>query len=197
MYAYNMDDIKHSIGILAIILTFVGYIPYIRDIRNGKTKPHVYSWFLWFSVTMIVFALQLSDGAGIGAFVTLAAAIIAFVIFLFGMRIGKKDIAKSDNVCLALAVIATILWLFADQPVLSVILLSAIEIFAFIPTIRKSWNNPYSETLSAYALNTVRFVLALMALQNYSIITTLYPAVWLVANGGFSIILILRRRALQ
>jgi hypothetical protein len=39
--------LKTGAGVIAVILTFAGYIPYLRDVFAGKTKPHIYSWFLW------------------------------------------------------------------------------------------------------------------------------------------------------
>jgi hypothetical protein len=191
-----MEEVKNIIGIIAVLLTFFGYVPYIRDTVKGKTTPHVFTWFLWSSISGIAFALQLSDGAGIGACVTLAAATVCFVIFLLGLRIGGKDITRSDVIFFILSIIALIVWLIAKQPVISVILLSLTEMLAFVPTIRKSWNKPYTETLSSYLMNTFRFTLGIIALQNYSIITALYPVSWLFANGIFSIILIIRRRQL-
>ena len=122
-----MEEIKNFIGVVAVGLTFFGYIPYIRDTIKGKTKPHIYTWFLWALISFVAFALQISHGAGIGSFVTLAAAIVCFVIFIFGM-------------------------------------------------------------------NTFRFSLGLLALKNYSLVTVLYPLTWLIANGLFSIFLIVRRR---
>lgn len=189
-----MDEIKNLIGLVAIFLTFFGYIPYIKDTIKGKTHPHVYSWFLWASISAIAFALQISHGAGIGGFVTLAAAIVCYVICFFGIRSGIKDITKSDTVFLILTLIALVIWLFAKQPVFSVILLSVTEMLAFIPTIRKSWHKPHTETLSSYIMNTFRFTLGILALKQYSIITSLYPFTWLIANGLFSILLILRRK---
>ena len=64
---------KEALAVLAVSLNFVGYIPYIRDTLKGKTHPHAYSWFVWTYITVIVFALQLSDGGGAGAYVTLGA----------------------------------------------------------------------------------------------------------------------------
>lgn len=190
-----MGDIKNVIGIIAIVLTFVGYIPYIRDIFKGKTKPHIYSWFLWGFVTTIAFALQVSGGAGIGAYVTLAAALLCIVVFILGLRLkGKRDITLSDTLFFVLAFIALFLWLVAKQPVLSAILVTATDLLGFAPTIRKSWNNPHSETLSFYLLNSLRFLLAVIALQHYSIITALYPITWMFANGLFGVLLMIRRR---
>jgi uncharacterized protein with PQ loop repeat len=184
---------KETIGIIAVILTFLGYIPYIRDTIKGKTTPHVYTWFIWGLVTAIAFGLQISAKAGPGAFTTLAAAIVCFIIFGFGLRQGEKNITTTDTIFFILSFIALGLWLFAKQPVLSVILVSTIDMLGFVPTIRKSWHKPHEETLISYQTNTLRFALAIIALSHYTIVTALYPITWVVANGLFSIFLILRR----
>lgn len=189
---------KEIVGIIAVLLTFVGYIPYILDTLKGKTTPHVYTWFLWGFITAIAFGLQTTVDAGPGAFVTLAAAIVCSFIAVLGfVKRGKKDITSSDTVFFTLGLIAVGLWLLADQPVTSVILLSVIDMLAFIPTIRKSWNKPFSETLFSYQLNTLRFALALFALDSYGIIAALYPLTWILANGLFSIFLMVRRRQFE
>lgn len=189
-----MPEIKTLISVIAVILTIIGYIPYIRDTLKGKTTPHVYTWFIWGLVTVIAFALQVSAGAGVGSWITLTVAILCFFVFILGMRIGKKDITTSDTVFFGLAFIALLLWLVAKKPVLSIILVSIIDMLGFIPTIRKSWNKPHSETLFLYGLNAFRHALSLFALQHYSIVTWLYPATWTFANALFSGMLIIRRR---
>lgn len=176
------------------MLTFVGYVPYVRDTIRGKTTPHIYTWFIWGLVTAIAFGLQISDRAGFGAFTTLAAALVCFIIFGFGLRQGNKEITKMDTVFFILSLFALILWLFAKQPVLSVILVSAIDMLGFIPTIRKSWHKPHEETLISYVTNTFRFSLAILALNRYTLITSLYPITWVIANGLFSIFLLARRK---
>lgn len=184
---------KEIIGIIAVILTFLGYIPYIRDTIKGKTTPHIYTWFIWGLVTAIAFGLQISAKAGPGAFTTLSAAIVCFIIFGFGLRQGEKNITSTDTIFFLLSFVALGLWLFAKQPVLSVILVSSIDMLGFVPTIRKSWHKPHEETLISYETNTLRFALALLALSHYTIVTALYPVTWVIANGLFSIFLIFRR----
>ncbi len=186
--------IKAIIGIIAVLLTFAGYIPYIRDTLKQKTTPHIYTWFIWGLVTAIAFGLQITHQAGPGAYTTLAAAIVCFIIFGFGIRQGNRNVTKSDTVFFVLSILALILWLFAKQPVLSVILVSTVDMLGFIPTIRKSWHKPHEETLISYLINTFRFCLALLALDHYTLITSLYPTTWIVANGAFCIYLISRRK---
>lgn len=192
-----MQETKTIISIIAVLLTFIGYIPYIRDTFQGKTKPHVYTWFIWGFVTAIAYALQVSAGAGVGSWVTLAVVIMMFSIFILGMFNGKKDITRSDTFFFILSFVALLLWLVAKQPILSIIFVSMTDILGFIPTIRKSWNKPYSETLFSYEMNTFRHGLSVLALQSYSIVTWLYPVTWTIANGLFSLMLIIRRKQIS
>ncbi len=193
-----MQNFKSVIGIIATLLVLVGYIPYVRDIIKGKTKPHIYSWFLWGFVTLIAFALQASDNAGTGSLVTLAAGLMCLVVIALGFIYKSKvEITRTDTLFLILAFIALGLWLLAKQPTLSAILITLVDLFGFAPTVRKSWNRPHSETLSFYFLNTLRFALAVFSLQHYSIITTLYPSTWLLANGLFGLVLVIRRKQLS
>ncbi len=191
----DISQIKSGIGVIAVFLVFVGYVPYIKNVVSGKTTPHIYSWFLWGFVTALAFALQISDGAGVGAYVTLAAAsMCSLVAVLALLKKGKKDITALDTFFLILACISVFFWLVAKQPFVSAVLVTLTDLLGFVPTIRKSWNKPYSETLSFYLLNTFRFILAVIALQQYSVITALYPITWCVANGLFAVLLYVRRK---
>jgi hypothetical protein len=43
----EFTNYKFIIAIIATVLTFLGFIPYFRDIFNRKTKPHLYTWLIW------------------------------------------------------------------------------------------------------------------------------------------------------
>ena len=193
----ELTTIKNASGIIAIVLTFVSYTPYFIDLIKGRTRPHIFSWFIWIIVTSIIFALQISAGAGFGALVTLAVAIASLFIFILGFKQGNKDIKKIDYVFLVLALLAIPLWLVVKQPVLSIILLSTVDMLAFAPTVRKSWDAPYSETLIHYVITTFRHGLSIIALAQYNIITILFPGTWVIANALFSIMLITRRNKIR
>ncbi len=188
-----MLDIKEIIGIITVVLGVIGYIPYLKDTVAGKTKPHVYTWFVWSLVAFIVFALQISDEAGAGAWVTLVAGILSFLIFLLGLKRGDKDITTSDTAFFIAALAALVLWLVAGQPIVSITLLVTVGILGFLPTLRKSWNKPHSETLSTYAINAARHGLSVFALSEYTVVTWLFPVAWGFANALFVLIILLRR----
>ena len=185
---------KQILGIIATILTFLAYIPYYRDILRGKTHPHVYSWGLWGLLTVLIVALQLKGGAGPAIWVTAAAGLLCIGVVILSLKRGKKDITTSDTITAILSLIAIGFWLIADQPVLSIILVVIADLLAFVPTVRKSWNKPYTETLSLYVTNGFRFSLAILAVENYTILSTLWVAAWALANILFAVMLVVRRK---
>lgn len=187
-------DIKIILASIAIVMTLVGYFFYFRDIFAGKTKPHAYSWLVWALLTAIAFAGQLHDNGGAGAWVTGVTAAISFIIFFLAIKRGEKNVTRSDKINLAAALLAIVPWLLIGDPLFSVILITIIDFLGFLPTIRKSWHKPHEETLIHYVLAGLKFVLAILALDNYTLTTWLYPASLVAANLFFVIMLVTRRK---
>jgi hypothetical protein len=193
-----MDSAKAIFGLATVVLTYVAYFPYVRDSIKGKTKPHIFSWFLWSFISAGTFALQISHNAGFGALGSLSAAIACVTIFYLGLKKnGIKRIKRIDVITFILGLLAIFLWLQVDQPTVSVILLTVAYLLAYPATVRKSWRLPYSETLFTYKVNTLRFILSFLALKQHNFIATLPIVTWGIANGLFALYLASRRRALS
>ena len=190
-------EIKPLLSFLAIILLFVGYIPYIKDTIRGVTRPHIFSYLLWSLTTFIIFALQLENGAGAGAWVTFAIGCLMFLVLFLSLKNGRKDITKSDYVFLGIAILTIPIWLIAKLPVLSITLLVLVDLIAFIPGMRKTWVDPYSETLSLYILNSLRYLLATLALVQFNYVTALSPVTSLIANLLFVAIILSRKKFIK
>lgn len=188
---------KEAIGIVAVILTFAAYIPYYRDIFKGKTRPHIYSWSLWGLLTVMLVALQIKGGAGPAVWVTAAAGLLCIGVVFLSLKNGRKDITSSDTVVAILSLIAIFFWLIADQPIISIILVIIADMLAFIPTVRKSYNQPYSETLSLYVTNALRFALALLAVEHYTFLSSSWIIAWICGNALLSMLLIVRRKQVK
>ncbi len=187
-------EYKALIGSIVIVLTFAGYAPYIFDILKNKTKPHAFTWLTVSITAYIAYALQVIGGGGVGALPMLVVTCICILVFLLSLWRGTRDINFLDAVFLILSLTALLLSLLAKQPILSVFLITISEILGFVPTVRKSWNNPYSETLSLYGISIFRHGLSIVALEQMNILTVLYPAAWTLTNVFITSILIVRRR---
>ncbi|MDR3424071.1 MAG: hypothetical protein P4M13_03200 [Alphaproteobacteria bacterium] len=166
---------KEGLGAIAGILSVVGYTPYIRDIIRQKTRPHLFSWIIWTLLAGIVFFAQIAKGAGPGAWTTGTATVMCVAIILLTLKHGDKTRTKSDWVFFFLGLAAIPLWRLTDSPALAVVLVTAIDYVAFVPTFRKSWHKPHEETLFAYFISAVKNGISLFALQSFSLATALFP----------------------
>jgi hypothetical protein len=181
----------------AIILTLIGYAQYFRSMFAGKTKPHMFSWIIWASLTAIAYFAQVSDGAGIGSWVTALTALISFYIAGYAYFYGEKETTKSDWATFIAGISAIPVWLLTDNPLYAVLLVTLIDALGFYPTFRKSWSKPDEETLVHYNLAGLKFLFACFALEHVSWITALYPASLIFMNWLFVIYVLLRRYQLK
>lgn len=184
---------KETVAILAAILAIIGNVPYLRDIFRKKVHPHPYTWLVWSIVSCIVFFGQVAKGAGIGALPTAASEIFTIIIFFFSLRYGFKKIRTIDTVFLIIALLGIIPWVLTSDPTISVIIAVSIDVIAFIPTIRKTWVHPRTETPLLYITNVVRHILMLFALRTYNIATALHSIVMIVTNLVMTTIILERK----
>ena len=187
---------KEIIGIIAIAITIIAYIPYIRSIMNGKTKPHVFSWVIWGLVTFIVFLAQIDDGGGIGAWsIGVSGVFSIYVAVLAFIKKSDITISKIDWSFFIVAIISVLLWPITSDPLYSVLLLTTIDVCGFAPTFRKSYALPFSEPLLFFVIMTARNIISAIALENYSITTMFFPIVTGIAGLIFILMVVYRRRA--
>ena len=119
------------------------------------------------------------------------------MIFIFGLKRGEKDIVWIDWLSLVGALLALGLWAITNEPLLSVILITLIDALGFVPTFRKSYSKPNEETALTYGLSSLKFAIGIAALDNVTLVTALYPASLVLANGIFVAMVLLRRQKLN
>lgn len=188
---------KETIGLIGIALVIIAYSRYFYSIYKGTTKPHLFSWLLWFVLMSVAFVAQLVEGAGAGAWPIGLGALLTFSVMICSFKYGEKDIKKSDWVILALGLSAIPLWLLTKNPLWSVILVSMIDASGYIPTFRKSWHKPDQENAIFFGLDCLIYVTAILALENLTLTTYLYPATLFVMNVLLTVMLLYRRAVLR
>jgi len=186
---------KTTLGIIAVIIGIVGYIPYFRDMIAHKTKPHAFTWFIWTVLTGIAFFAQVHDGGGPGAWVTGVTTLISIIITVVAFRVGRQNIVRVDWYFLAGALAALAVWAITDDPVWSVILITIIDAIAFVPTFRKSYHKPYEETLFTFTMSGLKYIFGIAALSVFTVTTVLYPLSLVITNMLFVAMLVMRRRS--
>ena len=169
---------KELLSAVAIFLTFIAFFPYIRSIMQGQIKPHVFSWVIWGSTTFVVFLAQLEDNGGAGAWpIGVSGIITMFIALLAYIKRSDITITRTDWVFFILAISSLPFWYFTSDPLWAVVTLTTVDVLGFVPTVRKAYLAPYSESLLFFSLFTARNLLVIIALENYSVTTVLFPAV--------------------
>lgn len=180
----------------AIALTFLAFYPYLRGIIQDTIKPHVFSWVIWASTTLVVFLAQLQAGGGVGAWpIGVSGVITALIATLAYIKRADITITRSDWLFFSAALSSLPLWYATSDPTWAVVLLTGIDLLGFGPTVAKAYAAPHSESLSFFGLFAVRNTLVVIALESYSVATVLFPATIAAACVLLMMLIVYRRRA--
>ena len=179
MLGHVLHTVKLIASCAAAAIALVAYIPYLIDMFKGKNKPHLYTWVSMFLVTAVIGYIQFVGGAGMGAIPTFLGAGVDGVILFYCFRFGTKDIVRMDRFCLAASVAGITLYVALRRaPFAALAVMAVAEVISFVPTFRKTRNDPYSESLPSYYFLIVKFSLIIIAVQRYNWLTVSYPAMW-------------------
>jgi hypothetical protein len=189
--AYNYHEV---IGVVAVAIGIISYIPYYRDIFRGTTKPHLFTWLGISLLNGITFIVQAVTGGGPGAWVTAITTVATLGIAVLAFSRGERKITLFDWICFIGALVGIILWKLTSNPLWAVIIVTIADLLAVAPTYRKSFLRPHEETASLYAMSSVKYTLSLFALTTFNLTTALFPVVIIISNVSILALLIIRRR---
>ncbi len=179
-----------AIGIFAGILSFLANIPYIIDTVKKKTKPHRVTWGVFFLLNIIFLANQLAAGATSSIWLVVAFAISTFTVFILSLRFGVGGTTKLDILVLLGAISGVIVWQLLDSPAPSIIANLIVAAVASIPTYKKAWTHPQTETTISYAVGAIAAILSAVSIGKFDILLLLLPIYSVAYQGSISIILI-------
>lgn len=185
---------KETIAVIAALMAIAGNVPYVWKILRGTVRPHPYTWLVWTIVSGTVFFGQVAKGAGVGAIPTFAAEIFTLIIFLLSLKYGFKGITRFDTILLVVALLGLIPWMLTNDPTLSVVIAVLIDLVGFIPTLRKTWAEPTTESPVLYVSNVARHALALFSLEAYNVATMLHSVAMIIVNTLMTTFIVRRTR---
>jgi hypothetical protein len=171
--------------VLSAILAFLGSSAYIRDTLKGKTKPNRVTWLMWALAPLIGTAAAVSADANL--WVTFRVFLSGFfpLIIFFVSFINPQSFWKLttfDLLCGACSLLALIVWLGLGNPQSAILLAVVGDGFAVLPTVRKSWTNPETETGITYVTGLAATLLVLPSIPIWNIENSAFPIYLLVAN---------------
>jgi hypothetical protein len=190
-------------SLLAICGMVLAQIYYIRGISNGRIKPHVFSWVIWGSLMLISSAVQFAEESGVASIPSFVGALLClYIAWLAFLRVRKcrrkaKEITKTDWFCFCAALFSIPLWMVTDEPLTASVLITVIDVMAFVPTLRKTWHAPRTEARSMYMLSAMTDMMICLSVAPVTLASILYPASGLLTNGGLLLVIVLRTQQLK
>lgn len=175
---------QSAFGVLALILNFIGYIPYIRDILGKKVRPHRITWGIWTILTTIAAINQILNGGGFSSLFFISTTLLVIIVFILSFHYGMGGVSKIDRICLVLALILLIYWITVKETRISTIIAVVIDGIGIIPTVIETYHHPKSETYIQWVLSGIAGLFTMLAVPRFDVILLIYPFYIFVANAA-------------
>ncbi len=175
----------HWLVILSAGISVAGSSLYIRDTLRETTKPNRVSWSMWALAPLIGTAAAISAGADLWATVRIfLSGFLPLIVFIASFVNPQSywKLSIFDILCGVCSAIALILWLSTGFDTSAILLAAIGDGFACVPTLRKAWTHPETETGLTYVASLVAVVLVLPSIPVWNIQNSAFQIYLLIAN---------------
>jgi len=169
---------------LAAALALLGAYGYIRDTLRGDTSPNRVTWSLWGVEGVLAFFVERQQHVGLAALMTLMLGLVpcAVVVASFCSRHGSWKLGTFDVACGAVSVGGLVFWAFINEPTVALVSFVVADQMAALPTIRKSWLAPRTESPRLFFLGSTNCAITLLTLTKLTTAGVLFPGCILVTD---------------
>ena len=180
--------------ILGAVIGCAGTAVYLWDTVRGRTQPNRVSWLLWAAAPLLAFAVELRDGVGLRSLMTFVVGFGPLVVFLASFHSSGAvwQVRPADYLCGSLSVAGLLVWLLTNHGTVALAASIAADGLAAIPTLRKSFSHPESETAAAYMAAAVNAALTLLTVRRATSAVIAFP-VYILAIASIESVLIATR----
>lgn len=183
--------------LLAGLIELSTAIPYIIDIRRGKTVPALESWSTWLILSLIAAFASFAAGAVVSGVISSALVLECLLIIIGSLKKGKFTYTQFDFYCQIAALLALALWWWTKAPLAALIIFVIVDAIGALPTLRHAWRRPFEETFYTFSFSILGNGLALATIPVYTLSDALVPGYLLVLNTVISGEIYFRKRRLK
>jgi len=168
--------LNQNFVIIGAIIRTIGVAGYIKDTVSGRIKPNRVSFLLWSFAPLIAFFAQIKQGVGIQSLLTFSVGFFPLLIFIASFLNKKAEwkLTKFDFICAILSLLGLILWIVTKVGNIAIIFGIFADFLAALPTIKKSYFHPETESAWPWLAAIISDVLTILTITN-----------WNFANFGF------------
>ncbi len=184
-------------GLLSGVITTIGYLPYIKDIFGGTTKPHRVTWLVYAILGSIAVGSQFAKGATNSLWLPGIETLTTIIVFILSIKFGVGGFSKKDAIELAAAGLGLVAWYFTREAAVALYIVILVDAIGTLPTVEKAYKDPGSETISAWSLVTLGGTFAALSVGQLSFVLLAYPIYIIFANAAVVVAILLGKRRLN
>lgn len=176
-------SLQSWIGLTSGAVALASFVPYIRSILKGQTRPNRASWIIWAFAEIITTATYSASGADATVWIAAGYAIGTITVASLSIRYGEGGAGPVDMMCLAGASIALIPWLALDQAELALYMIIFVDVLAVFPTLKKAIADPDSEDKTYWSLSFLAAIINLFAIDRWAPEIAAFPIYCFLGAG--------------
>ena len=147
--------------------SLVGIVSYLKDTLSGRAKPNKVSWLMWAIAPAIAIAAAISKGvtwAVLPVFMAGFGPLCILVASFFSKKAYWK-LTVFDYLCGVFSVLALILWVVTKDANTAIIFAILADGSAALPTLKKAWTHPETESAMIFITGTMGDLTAFAAIK--------------------------------
>ncbi len=170
--------------VLILILGTASYVVGVKQILQGKYAPSTFSRIIWLLLSVNSFAGVVLSGSN--------SSILLAVIFMLGNLAicivsfwkGTRQFGFLEYVCIGLLVVSGLVWVFFYAPILNLVISLIAHFIGGIPTYKKVWLEPQSESTGFWSLFFFASFLSVVTAQTVQIDKVIFPIYFTIFDGS-------------
>ena len=163
------------VGYAAGAISLAGFLPYAVAIVRRRARPNRATWIIWSVVSALLFASYDASVGGAARWVPLSDAIGTAVIAVLSFRHGEGGLGRFDRACLGLAGVSAVGWGLSGSAEVALGMNVFVAVLGALPTVRKAYLDPASESLLTWCIFLSGNALNLVAIEAWSLKSATYP----------------------
>jgi hypothetical protein len=185
--------LKNVMGAIAVAIALFSYALYVWQTLRGQTRPHPLSWLIFGTLSGTGYLVQLDEAAGPASWVMGITAVVCLLLCLMSFWRGERAFPWYEWAFLAAAAVIFVFYLVSRQPTVAAVLATTVNVLGFGPTVTKAWARPHSDSVTTFALNSIKWLPAFFAFDSVSIASWVMPVALVVANAAVALLILWRR----
>ncbi len=169
---------------LGAFISVGGAAIYVRDTWRGSTAPNRVTWTLWAIEPLLAFAVERQAHVGLASIMALVLGVVPIVVLAvsFHDHASVWKVGWFDVSCAAVSLGGLVVWLAVNQATVALVAFVAADAVAGIPTVRKSFREPDSESSWSFLSGLIFAGITLLTLKHLTTAGALFAFSVLVMN---------------